>query len=331
MQKLIGKLIPQNPALCLLIVITFSGLILGLIFKSAGGIWGGGWGNPFPYGFAVFLVMPFFIGILTPLIVGAKNNISLGKSIRLSMLALLGVGATVLIFAIEGVICIVMASPIIVVSTLIGSVIGHGIQKEFHPKEHEIFNGFLIFLLLIPSISYFENGSSEPEATPIVTSIVINAPPEKVWKNVVEFPELAPPNELIFKTGIAYPIRARIEGSGVGAVRYCEFSTGAFVEPITVWDENNLLQFSVEEQPLPMREISPYGELDTPHLHDFFVSKKGQFKLTRLENGSTLLEGTTWYYHKIKPEFYWRLWSEEIIHTIHQRVLNHIKERSEEE
>lgn len=78
-----------------------------------------------------------------------------------------------------------------------------------------------------------------------------------------------------------------------------------------------------------MREISPYGELNTPHLHDFFVSKKGQFKLTQLEDGQTMLEGTTWYYHKIAPEIYWHLWSEEIIHTIHRRVLNHIKERTE--
>jgi hypothetical protein len=74
---------------------------------------------------------------------------------------------------------------------------------------------------------------------------------------------------------------------------------------------------------------SPYGEIDTPHLHDYFVSSKGQFKLIRLENGNMLLEGTTWYYHKIRPEFYWKIWTEQIVHTIHQRVLNHIKEQSE--
>ena len=141
--------------------------------------------------------------------------------------------------------------------------------------------------------------------------------------------ELKPPTELLFKTGVAYPIRARLVGTGVGAIRYCEFSTGAFVEPITTWNENELLEFSVEEQPLPMREVSPYGELDTTHLHDYFVSRKGQFKLTKLENGDTLLEGTTWYFHKIKPEFYWHFWTEQIVHTIHQRVLNHIKEESE--
>jgi hypothetical protein len=70
-------------------------------------------------------------------------------------------------------------------------------------------------------------------------------------------------------------------------------------------------------------------QIDAPHLHDYFVSKKGQFKLTKLANGNTLLEGTTWYYHNIRPAFYWRLWSNYIVHKIHERVLVNIKEKSE--
>ncbi|RZK09582.1 MAG: hypothetical protein EOO46_13430 [Flavobacterium sp.] len=136
------------------------------------------------------------------------------------------------------------------------------------------------------------------------------------------------PKEFIFKTGIAYPINAKIEGSGIGAVRYCNFTTGSFVEPITIWERPNLLQFTVEEQPAPLKEIS-FWDLDAPHLHDYFVSKQGQFKLTKLKNGTTLLEGTTWYYHDIKPSFYWNIWSKYIVHKIHNRVLEHIKHNSE--
>jgi hypothetical protein len=223
-----------------------------------------------------------------------------------------------------------MAFPFVAVFTLIGSLIGYGIWQSKPYKQTGVFNSFIIFVFLVPSISFVEsNVQNSQNLTPVTTSIEINAAPEKVWKNVVEFPELTPPTEFMFQTGIAYPVKARIEGKGKGAIRYCEFSTGAFVEPIEIWEENKLLKFNVEEQPLPMRELSPYGEIDTPHLHDYFVSSKGQFKLTRLENGNTLLEGTTWYYHKIKPEFYWKIWTEQIVHTIHQRVLNHIKEQSE--
>jgi hypothetical protein len=40
-------------------------------------------------------------------------------------------------------------------------------------------------------------------------------------------------------------------------------------------------------------------------------------------------EGTTWYVNKIKPGLYWTLWSDNIVHKIHNRVLEHIKTQSE--
>jgi len=70
-----------------------------------------------------------------------------------------------------------------------------------------------------------------------------------------------------------------IDGSGPGAVRYCEFSTGPFVEPIQVWDEPRLLRFQVTENPAPMHEWSPYAKVLPKHLHGYLVSKQGQFLL----------------------------------------------------
>jgi hypothetical protein len=58
-------------------------------------------------------------------------------------------------------------------------------------------------------------------------------------------------------------------------------------------------------------------------------SAGGQFLLTPLPGGRTRLEGTTWYRHGLAPAEYWRLWSDEIIHKIHMRVLKHIKEEAE--
>lgn len=328
MKNFLHTFIPKSKLNGTLFVATFASLFLFLLFKI---------GIYLPneslalYGLGIFVLFPFFVGLTTPIIIGYHNKLSLGASIGYSLLALLGVGLSLLFLAIEGIICIVMAGPIVAVITLIGSCLGYSICNINSDREANVFSSFALFLIFVPAAMLAENKfAPSEELTPVTTSIEIAAPPEKVWPNVIEFRELAPPTELLFKTGVAYPIRARIAGTGAGAIRYCEFSTGAFVEPIKVWDENKLLQFSVLEQPIPMREISPYGNLDTPHLHDYFVSRQGQFKLTRLENGGTLLEGTTWYRHKIKPEFYWRLWTEQIVHTIHQRVLNHIKEQSEQ-
>jgi hypothetical protein len=144
------------------------------------------------------------------------------------------------------------------------------------------------------------------------TSIDVSAPAEKVWQQVVAFAEIPPPTEMIFRAGLAYPIRAEISGHGVGAVRNCIFSTGPFVEPIEVWDEPHLLKFGVTSNPAPLNELTPYGHIEPRHLHGYFV-----------------FEGTTRYRDAIWPAAYWRIWSDYIIHRIHMRVLRHIRDLAE--
>ena len=146
---------------------------------------------------------------------------------------------------------------------------------------------------------------------------------------MVTFSDIPGEPEWYFRAGIAYPLRARIAGRGVGAIRRCEFTTGAFIEPIEVWDEPRLLRFGVTANPQPMRELSPYGPIETPHLDNYLVSRRGQFALRALPGNRTEVIGTTWYQHHLWPASYWQLWSDAIIHRIHLRVLNHVKGLSE--
>ncbi len=277
------------------------------------------------YGLAMFVITPFFLGTCVTILYGFKKNISAKEATLLSFSTLGMLALFLVVFAVEGVICIIMAFPITLAVTWLGSVLGRAILNQSPDKGPLT---IIILIILIPSYSFIEQ-DSDPALTSVTTAIEINASPEVVWENVLSFPELKEPTEFIFQTGIAYPINARLEGTGVGAIRHCNFTTGSFVEPITIWNEPNLLKFDVKDQPAPMKEMS-FWDIDAPHLHDYFVSKEGQFKLTKLPNGNTLLEGTTWYYHNIRPVFYWKLWSDHIIHKIHLRVLEHIKENAEE-
>ena len=251
------------------------------------------------YGIALFILTPLFIGAGSTILYGLKKEITKREAWLIGLLTLGIFTAGLLVFAIEGVICIAMAAPFGLLLTWVGSLIGYAIINK---TPNNAPTAMLILIGIIPTMAFIEK-DSEPTLTSVVTSIVIIADPQTVWKNVVEFPQLDEPTELIFKTGIAYPINAKIEGTGVGAVRHCNFTTGSFVEPITVWDEPQLLKFDVVEQPAPMKELS-FWDIDAPHLQDYFVSKQGQFKLTVLPNGKTLLEGTTWYYHNIKPTLF---------------------------
>jgi hypothetical protein len=116
----------------------------------------------------------------------------------------------------------------------------------------------------------------------------------------------------------------------VGATRYCIFSTGTFVEPITVWDRPRRLAFDVTDQPHTMKELSPYRNVHAPHLlNGTLRSRRGEFRLIELPGGRTRLEGRTWYEFGMYPQPYWTVWSDSIIHAIHLRVLDHIRTLSE--
>jgi hypothetical protein len=279
------------------------------------------------YGWTLFLFLPFCLGMISTLIYAHKNNLTHVQLRNNSYLTLSIFCLGLFLFAWEGLICLAMVAPFAIACSYIGFVIGSAIARKYNPGNTPTL--VIILLLSIPSLMAFENQNPGPDKIRFVTtSIEISATPEDVWKNVIKFPELEKPTEFIFRAGIAYPTNATITGNGVGATRYCNFSTGQFVEPIIVWDEPRLLKFSVEQQPDPMEEISFYN-LHPNHLKGYWVSKEGQFKLTTLENGNTLLEGTTWYVNKIRPGFYWTLWSDFIVHKIHRRVLTHIKKVSE--
>ena len=167
------------------------------------------------------------------------------------------------------------------------------------------------------------------ELVSVTTPMHIAAPPDVVWDQIVAFSEIEEDPGFFFRQGLAYPIRARIRGEGRGAIRYCDFSTGTFVEPITTWDEPRLLAFSVIETPPVMEEWNPFHDISPAHVHDSFRSERGQFLLIRQPDGTTRVEGTTWYRQSLSPGFYWRPWTDAIIHRIHGRVLRSIKRNAE--
>ena len=163
----------------------------------------------------------------------------------------------------------------------------------------------------------------------VLTSVEIDAPASRVWEQVVSFREIERPPSWYFRTSLAYPLRARLDGTGVGAVRHCEFTTGAFGEPITVWDAPRVLGFDVQSQPPPLQEWSPYSHVYAPHLDGFFRTTHGEFRLIQLAPNRTRLEGRTWYSLQMQPAVYWQVIADTILHAIHRRVLDHVKAQAE--
>jgi len=277
------------------------------------------------YGLVLFFLTPLSMGAVSATVYNAEHTRSIWRTIGVAVAGTALAGCVVLLFAIEGILCLTMAFPISALLSAIGAMLARAIVSNDRATRRHAF----ALLLVLPALAVGENKVSTPALRDVTTTIEIDAPPEHVWPNVIGFSELPPPPEWFFKLGIAYPVRARIAGSGVGAVRHCEFSTGPFVEPITVWDPPRRLAFDVTAQPPSMQEWSPYGRIDAPHLEGYMVSKGGEFRLVPLAGDRTRLEGTTHYTLAIYPEMYWVAYAEILLHGIHHRVLSHIKTLSE--
>lgn len=282
-----------------------------------------------PYSAFTFLVIPLTLGFLPAHWSSLRSHRSLGHCCAVAALTTLVSLAAFFSIGVEGAICILMALPLIAFPVFLGALVAFLIQPR-EPHIDTVSPTLVSTVAFLPLAAIVWANGPQPRhpLIEVVTSVEIDAPPPIVWDNVVTFSPLEPPQELIFRTGIAYPIRAEITGHGVGAVRYCVFSTGPFVEPITAWDEDRLLAFDVTINPPTMHELSPY-QISPPHLEGHFTSEKGQFRLIDLGGGRTRLEGTTWYRQTFGPGTYWRLWSDHIIHSIHNRVLTHIKTSAE--
>lgn len=281
------------------------------------------------YGYSLFIGVPFAGGLISTFLLGHNRELRLKDVFGVSSLTGLFSGVWLFALGTEGIICILMSAPLSLPVACLGGLVAASALRLFSSGGGGGKASVGVILPLWLSM-IIEPGIDLPtELVEVTTEVEISADAMTVWDAVVSFPEIEEPLSFPFNIGIAHPTSAVIDGEGVGAIRKCEFNTGDFVEPITVWEVGRRLEFDVTACPPPMVETSIYANLDLPHLHGTFESKRGRFLIEPGEKGTVKLIGTTWYTQKLWPQFYWNRLADPIIHSIHKRVLRHIKKLAE--
>ncbi len=290
-------------------IVLFAVLLIGALALARSGT----------YGWTLFIVLPVIAGALGT---WSFRPATAGRALRIgATIGTVGCGLFLLLGA-EGYICVLMALPVVLPLTAAGSLLAYWGGASPEGKRP-------VGMALLVPVSMLVDLKAKPPVYSVTTSIVVSAAPERVWKHVVAFPEITDEADWVLRTGLAYPIRTRIEGSGVGVPRTCDLSTGTVQERVVVWNEPRLLRFVVTATPPAMREMGLYGPIHPRHLNGYYISKEGQFELSPLPGGRTLVVGTSWYQHGLWPAAYWRWWSDAVVHHIHRRVLDHIRALSE--
>lgn len=284
------------------------------------------------YGWGLFVLLPVGAGFLATILRAAEREVTATDASLTGLAVAVLSGMTLAGLAIEGFVCLAMAFPLAGLLTIAGAMLAWALLRGTNALRGRGARSMCIAGVIFVVPGGVEVEARLPRQTPVfevVTSAEIDAPPEAVWRAAIAPSKLPRPAHPIFRAGIAYPMAAHIEGSGAGATRYCNFSTGNLVEPVLVWDEPRVLRFSVVSNPQPMQEWTLYGDIHPPHLDGFLVSKQGEFRLEPLAGGRTRLHATTWYEHNLYPAAYWRWWSDYILHRVHDVVLENIKRKAE--
>jgi hypothetical protein len=315
------SLIPTDPLGSAAVAVALNGTIGGLIAYIGVEMLG-------VYGWGVFVALPFCMGLSSVLVYGCHRPRNLSSCLFVSFVSVALAAAALLAFAVEGLICIAMAVPIATPLALFGGIVGFLAQRQgsVSPEAPSI----MLVLVIVP-MSLLSLERISPLEAPLLSvssSIRIEAPAMSVWGNLVSFPDLAQSDAVLFRLGVSHPIRADIDGDGVGAVRRCLFTTGTFIEKVNIWEEGKRLGFSIVAGPEAMREFSPY-DIHPRHLNGYFIPESAEFRLIPNPDGSTELKGTSWYRHSMWPSPYWRIWSDMIIHQVHLSVFEHIKTLAE--
>lgn len=293
------------------------------------------------FGYAVFFLAPALGGMVACALTGLDGVGGAGRGMLAALLVPVWCAAAIVLLGLDGLVCVLMALPIMLPLVLVGAFFGVAIQRLviIAGDRHRgpmlplsIALGAATLSGAAPPVEGVLFRHGDPPLRRVVTDVIVDAPIETVWSQVIAFPSIAPPTEWLFRAGIAYPTHATIvprgDGSfGPGSIRECVFSTGAFVEPITIWDPPRRLAFDVTAQPAPMRELSPW-EIHPDHLDEHLTSRRGEFLLEALPDGRTRLTGTTWYEVRMWPQVWWGGLSDAIIHRIHRRVLGHVRDEA---
>lgn len=254
---------------------------------------------------SIFLVVPLAMGFLSTL-VWRKLPLKLGSLVLLSLAnAALGLALAAIFFQ-EGVICLLMAAPLVWGFLLLGTLIGWRVVSPQTPRGLRVsVVPALVGMIAVDCLA------SHGYQNVVETRRVIAAPPAEVFKHVVSFERIQePPAFWLCKLGLPAPEVVTVNGSR----RDCVFTGNlVFQERIVENLPDKRLTFEIVKQP------------DHPEILGHAKVIQGQMELIDNRDGTTTLVGRSRYALYVHPAWYFDRWAQAIGHGVHERVFDRIE------
>lgn len=241
-------------------------------------------------GTVFFLFFPFVVGatiaLFTPRPLPAVTLLSTTISLLFCLFALITLHA-------EGLLCAILAFPVVFASLAVGVGMGLLIRILIYPFRNSTANSLILLAapVLILTTNHFEMKSfSGPRTLSVVTTVHLAATPDQVWANIQSLDSLTGTKPILMHLGLPVPQRCVLKGMAAGSKRICYFDQGSIEETILEWDPPRRMRLSIDRTNLPGRR---WLEFD------------GAEYVLQPDPAGTIVTRTTTIRSNLAPAWYW--------------------------
>lgn len=281
---------------------------------------------------AFLFLVPVGVGALTVQLMPRRRRTSWLAAIMLPWVSLLLAVGVAGLLALEALVCIVMAIPVLLVMGSVGGVLVCAVARAREAAGSDRGTMPLMSLVLLgPLVLGSLEGRLPPQSALVRTEtrVVIAATPDTVWRSVVRVPPIRPHERsfsLLFDTlGVPRPREARLESEGLGGVRRGIFDEGlVFVETITAWEEGRHIAWDIAVDDRAAT-AAPWREVGGR----FFDVTGAAYRIEPLEDGRVVLHLDSESRLTTRFNGYGALWVRWGLGEFQREVLAVIKARAE--
>ncbi|WP_196890517.1 hypothetical protein [Aureivirga marina] len=261
------------------------------------------------YGISFFVFLPFILGYL------------LGKSIVKSV-SLFGLIISFIIFfslliggGLEGMICVLMAMPIVFFATFLGICIKR-VRNQIKEKEDDEIHlkssifPFLIFL----SFSFIEEKltGNKYEISEVTTELILPFSPEEIYDGLINMEKIEYKKSFLMYLNLPIPVNCNLEKVEVGATRICYSNEGKFIQEITEIEKNKMIHFNVLNLEITGRK--------------WLGMKSNSYSIEKIDKNNSKIIEKICYTTELYPRFYWKPLEELGFKQIQKYVLKSLEQ-----
>lgn len=265
-------------------------------------------------GQALFLLVPVSAGFSIALVSrGSTRAAATGLlAVLCSLVILIATGK-------EGLLCAMLAIPIVLAGLSVGLGIGVLVRKLLLDHRNRQTTTMGLLLLIGPGIVLAGDRIERPflmhpRIEVIRNSISVNAPAERVWPHILAINSVQSSKPLLMYIGLPIPQRCTLQGQGVGAKRTCYFNSGSIEETITGWNPPYYMGLTIDRTRMPGRH---------------WLGFENAAYTLQANGNSTVLTRTTTISSHLLPRWYWAPFERLGVQSEHEYILRDIAVKEE--